>query len=75
MFAAKTKTRRKSEGMPFGASRCALSNEKWLRDGFELFLIDSGDLSRDFRVGKPLVIESELGFPNQSLRFGLARAK
>ena len=36
-FAAKTKTGGKSDGRPLGGggSHYAISNEKWLRDGFE----------------------------------------
>ena len=68
-FAVKTKTMGKYEGRPCGASRYAFSNGKWLRDGFGLFRNDSGDLSRDFWIGRPLTIESELGFPNQDPAF------
>ena len=52
-----------------GGSRCAFSNDKWLRDGFQLFQNESVDLSRDFWIGEPLVIGSELCFPNQAPAF------
>ena len=35
-FAAKTKTRGKSEGRPLGASDFSFSNEKWIAEGFLL---------------------------------------
>ena len=57
MVRCKTKTRKKADVM------------RWLRDGIELFKNESGDLSRDFWIGRALVIESELGFPNQSHAF------
>ena len=59
-FAGKTKTMGNPEGRPWGATRYSFSNGKWLRGGFGLFLTDSGDLSRDFWIGKPLVIASVL---------------
>ena len=68
-FAAKTKTRGKSEGSKCGASRYAFSDEKWIREGYELFQNESVDFSRDYWVGKPLILKSELGFPNHSPAF------
>ena len=49
-FAAKSKTRGKSEGRPCGASNFAFSNEKWLGDGYNLFKQNSGDPDRDFWI-------------------------
>ena len=68
-FAAKTKTRGKSDGMTWGSSRYSFSNGKWLRGGFELVLTDSRNLSRDFWIWKPLLIESELRFPHRPPAF------
>ena len=68
-FAAKTKTRGKSEGRPWGASNLAFSNEKWLADGFNLFKQESGDLARDYWIAQPLFMESEAGFSNQAPAF------
>ena len=65
-FASKTKIRGKSEGRPWGASHYACSNEKWTRKGYELFRNESGDFSRDYWIGDPLIIESELGFANHA---------
>ena len=59
-FASKTKTRGRSEGRPWGASHYAFSNEKRLRKGYELFKNQSADFSRDYWIGKPLILEPEL---------------
>ena len=69
-FSEKTKTGGKSEGRPWGASHYAFSGEKWFRKGYELSKNESGDFSRCFRIGKPLILESEFGFPNQAMRYG-----
>ena len=64
-FAAKTKTRGVSEGRHWGASNFSFSNDKWLEDGYNLFMQHSGNLDRDFWIGQPLFLETELGFFNQ----------
>ena len=74
-FAAKTKTRWKSEGRPSGGYRFFFSDEKWLSDGFVLFRNNTGDSPRDFWIGQPLVSESELDSLTKSLRFGIVRTK
>ena len=61
----KSKTRGKSEGRPWGASRYDFSNGKWFSGGYQLFLKESLFFCRDFRIGKPLVSESEIGRPDQ----------
>ena len=53
-----------------GASNFAFSNENWLEEGFLLFQESTGDFARYFWIGQPLVIESEMGPPNQSPAFG-----
>ena len=70
-FAAKTKTRGKPEGRPRGGgpSNFSFSNEKWLADGRVLFQNNTGGSPRDFWIGRPLVSESELGFPNRAPAF------
>ena len=35
-----------------------------MQKGYELFKNESVDCSRDFGIGRPLLLESELGFPN-----------
>ena len=52
-----------------GESDFAFSNEKWLSGGYQLFLNDYGDFSRDFWIGQPLISESEIGFFDQSPAF------
>ena len=49
-FAAKTKTRGKSEGRPCGGSAFAYSKENAdrLQKGYELFKKECGDYDRDF---------------------------
>ena len=48
-----------------GESHFAFPNEKWLSYGYRLFLNDSGNCSRDFWIGQPLISESEIGCFNQ----------
>ena len=68
-FAAKPEARGKSEGRPLGASNFAFSNENWLAGGFLLSQESTGGFARDFWIGQPLVMESEIGFPNQARAF------
>ena len=48
-----------------GAIDFAFSNEKWLSGGFLLFQENTWDCARGFWIVQPLVLESEIGFPNQ----------
>ena len=68
-FAAKTKTRGVSEGRPWGASDYAYSNEKWMLDGYTLFMSHSGNLNRDFWIGQPMFSEIQNGFFNNAPAF------
>ena len=42
---------------------------KWLSEGYQLFLADSGDFCRYFWIGQPIISESEICFPNQDHAF------
>ena len=68
-FAARTKTRGVSEGRPWGASDYAYSNEKWMLDGYTLFISRSGNLNRDFWIGQPMFSEIQNGFFNNAPAF------
>ena len=72
--AAKTKPG-ESPMVGHGGKVAALFLIKWLRGGFEFLKNESGDLSRNFWIGQPLVIESELGFPNQAQAIGSCENK
>ena len=52
-----------------GQSYFSFPNEKWLRGGYQLFLYESGDSSRDFWIWQSLVSESEIGFANHAPAF------
>ena len=52
-----------------GASDYAFSNEKWMLDGYTLFMSHSGSLNRDFWIGQPMYSEIQNGFFNQAPAF------
>ena len=69
VFAAKTNSRGVAEGRPWGASNYAFSNEKWMLDGYNLFMSNTGSLMRDFWIGQPLFSAAQNCFSNQAPAF------
>ena len=58
-----------AEGRPWGASNYAFSNEKWMLDGYNLFMSNTGSLMRDFWIGQPLFSAAQNCFFNQAPAF------
>ena len=58
-----------SEGRPCGASNFAFSNEKWMEDGYILSRQHSGNIDRDFWIGHPMFLETEMGLSNHAPAF------
>ena len=69
-FAAKKPKRGEClEEDPGGASDFSFSNEKWMLDGYKLFMSHSGNLNRDFWICQPVFLGTQSGFSNQAPAF------